>query len=231
MVTINIAECCYRRAEARLAKYGSETSKGANLLMRQTNLLMTRGGGTRSRPVRATREETPARRTGSAGPAILQGAAVMPSSVAAESFPVDVDPAQIVRWVLAEHKAAPSSLRTAARRVTEDREIARRQEYHLDDSDREDLSEVATIATLEIAPPHESDGWILTVTVEDEIGPRTEGNGANAAPERNIDIGTFYNEFIRPGRGSATVIAEVASPAGRRKLTRLLEAIERNERV
>jgi len=154
----------------------------------------------------------------------------MPNSAESESFPVDLDPAQIVRWVLAERKAVPSSLKTAARRVTEVREIAPRREYHLDDEDREDLTEVATVATLEIAPAHGGDGWALTVTVEDEIGPRTESNRVGAGTERNIDLGTFYNNFIRPGRGIATVVAEVANPAGRRKLARLLETIERDRR-
>ena len=66
--------------------------------------------------------------------------------------------------------------------------------------------------------------------MEDEIGPRTESNRVDAGTERNIDLGTFYNDFIRPGRGIATVVAEVASPAGRRKLSRFLETIERDRR-
>ncbi len=61
-----LPKMCHRRVEARPAKYGSETSTGANL--RRTDLLMTHGGGPRSRPARTPREETPARRTGSADP-------------------------------------------------------------------------------------------------------------------------------------------------------------------
>lgn len=151
----------------------------------------------------------------------------MPNSVATESFPVELDPEQIVRWVVAENKTAPLSLKTTARMMMELRAIAPRSEYHLGDDDREDLTEVATVAALEIAPAHEHD-WALTVTVEDEIGPRTADGTAEAGTERNIDLGTFYNHFIRPGRGVATVVAEVAGPAGRQKLTRLLETIERD---
>ena len=152
----------------------------------------------------------------------------MPNSVATESFPVELDPAQIVRWIVAEHEAAPSSLKTAARRVTELREAAPRRQFHLDDEDREDLTEVATVATLEIGPTHDHGDWTLTVTVEDEIGPRVPSNETKADTEQKIDLGTFYNDFIRPGRGIATVVAEVASPSGRLKLSRLLEAIERD---
>jgi hypothetical protein len=100
---------------------------------------------------------------------------------------------------------------------------------HLGDEEREDLSEMATTATLEIAPAHERDGWHLTVTVEDEIGPRELGDGAAVGSEQQMDLGTFYNEFIRPGRGIAEVVAAVESETARANLNRLLDAIERNQ--
>lgn len=54
------------------------------------------------------------------------------------------------------------------------------------------------------------------------------GERLPAKAERQIDLGTFYNEFIRPGRGVATVVAAFDGPSGCRDLTHLLEAIERN---
>ena len=75
-----------------------------------------------------------------------------------EPFSVDVDPRQIVRWVIAEHRITPSSLKIVARRTSEECQIPDRRELHLGDEEREDLSEIATIATLEIAPVHASDG-------------------------------------------------------------------------
>lgn len=147
---------------------------------------------------------------------------------AVESFPVDIDAAQIVRWIIAEQAAAPSTFKTTARRGTEVREIPGQRELHLGDEEREDLSEVATLATLEIAPAHASEGWLLTVAVEDEIGPRVAGEGAGPTSEQQIDIGTFYNAFIRPGRGTATVTAEVDSPSARATLNNLLYVIERD---
>ena len=47
--------------------------------------------------------------------------------------------------------------------------------------------------------------------------------------EQQIDLGTFYNTFIRPERGTASVTAEVDSPLARKSVTRLLNAIERNQ--
>ena len=145
-----------------------------------------------------------------------------------ESFAVDIDPGQLVRWVMAERETPPSSLKTMARRVTEVREIPARREYHLGDQEREDLNEVATVATLEVAPAHGHEAWLLTVTVEDEVGPRPVGEGASIEEEQQIDLGTFYNEFIRGGRGIATVVAQAEGPAGRLNVTRLLATIERN---
>ncbi len=145
-----------------------------------------------------------------------------------ESFPVDLDAGQIVRWIMAEQAAAPSTFKTRARLMTEMREIPQRRELHLGDEEREDLSEVATIATLEIAPAHADGGWLLTVTVEDEIGPRLSAEEATTETEKQIDLGTFYSTFIRPGRGTANVVAEVDSPTARINVTRLLNSIERN---
>ena len=139
-----------------------------------------------------------------------------------ETYPVDLDPEQLVRWIVAEQKAAPSAFRVSARCTTEVRVIPNRKELHLGDEEREDLREMATIATLEIAPWHSSDGWLLTVAVEDETGPSVVEGG------EKIDLGTFYKEFIRRGRGTSNVSAEVDSAEAKARLTRLLDTIETN---
>jgi hypothetical protein len=143
------------------------------------------------------------------------------------TYPVELDPAQIVRWALAERDVVPTSLKMVATRTMEVRDIPMRKEYHLGDEEREDLSEVATIATLEIAPTHKDGGWKLIVEVEDESGPRISG-GPVAPTDEAVDPGAFYNEFLRRGRGTASVTAELDSDAAESQLTRLLEAIERD---
>ena len=69
-----------------------------------------------------------------------------------EPFPVDIDPKQIVRWMITEHRVTPASLKVIARRTNEVRQIPARAYLHLGDEECEDLSEVATVATLEITP-------------------------------------------------------------------------------
>src|SRR3974390_2296801 len=105
-----------------------------------------------------------------------------------EFYPVDVDPKQIVRWIKAESEAAPATFRIDARRTTEAREIPLQRERHLGDAEREDISEIATIATVEIAPAHTSDGWLLRIVVEDEAGPRVANASKNAEDEQRIDL-------------------------------------------
>jgi hypothetical protein len=108
------------------------------------------------------------------------------------------------------------------------REIPVRGELHLGDEEREDLSEMDTVATLEIAPQHASDGWLMTVVVEDEAGPHLLDKRPLAASGQQIDLETFYSEFIRPGRGVANVEAEVADEAAEARVALLVSSVEAN---
>jgi hypothetical protein len=141
------------------------------------------------------------------------------------TYPIDIDPEQIVRWLVAEQKVTPSLFRLDARVVNEVRDIPARPEYHLGDEERENLSEVDTIATLEVKSAHPSEGWTLMVNVEDEAGPRVMNQEVGTSSERRIDLGSFYHQFIRSGRGIATATAEVQDAAGERHLKELLDAI------
>ncbi|NRP74852.1 hypothetical protein ILFOPFJJ_05775 [Ensifer psoraleae] len=68
-------------------------------------------------------------------------------------------------------------------------------------------------------------GWVLTVTVEDEIGLRPARGGM-----LEIDLASFYDQFVRTGRGTASVAAEVDGPEGEVRLSRLLDAVKRRHR-
>ena len=143
-----------------------------------------------------------------------------------ETYPVDIDAGQVVRWLKAETDVAPSEFRISARRSAIPQDIPLRSETHLGDSEREDLSEVETIAMLDIAPVHATEGWLLSIVVEDELGPRLLGE--SAGEDQAIDLGTFAKEFIRSGRGTVSVMAEVQNAAAKARLTRLISTIETN---
>jgi hypothetical protein len=145
-----------------------------------------------------------------------------------DSYPVDIDPAQVVRWVTAEQERSPSAFRITARRSRQVRDIPARPELHLGDEEREDLNEIETVAILEVAPAHARDGWLLRIVVADEVGPRISTGDMNSAADQQIELGAFYHEFIQSGRGSADITAEVEGPEGKARLAYLLGAIEKN---
>jgi hypothetical protein len=145
-----------------------------------------------------------------------------------EPYSVDINPEQVTRWIRAEHELDPHTLIITASRASEVREIPVRQELHLGDEEHEDLTEVATIGTLEIAPARQSDGWLLSVVVENEAGPRAPGRRLAATAEERIDLGTFYREFIRPGGGTADVIVEAEDADAEARVRDLLDRIERD---
>lgn len=144
------------------------------------------------------------------------------------TYPLDIDPGQVVRWIIQEHRVAPSRFRIIAQCASAVRDIPARRELRLGDEEREDLSEVDTIATLEIAPAHAKEGWLLTVEIEDEAGPRLSEKGPLVEGEGQIDLGRFYDEFIRPERGIANVVAAVDDDAAEVRLNALVSSIEQD---
>src|ERR1035437_3588752 len=136
-----------------------------------------------------------------------------------EPFPVDIDPTQIVRWIIAEHRVTPSSLKIMARRTTEVRQIPDREELHLGDEEREDLSEVATVASLEIAPADPSDGWRMTVVVEDEVRPGVPDRGTMVEEDQQIDLETFKTSrlILKPSTASSFARGEEPRLSSRRQ--------------
>ena len=145
-----------------------------------------------------------------------------------ETYAVDIDPAQVVRWIQEECETAPSTFRALAKRKWEAREIPVSADTRFGDVEREDLTEIATVATLDLAPAHAGDGWQLSIVVEDELAPRFANGDASGEPEQEITLETFYEEFIRPGRATANVVAAFENPAGKAHLANLIEAIETN---
>jgi hypothetical protein len=143
-----------------------------------------------------------------------------------QSYPLDVDPEQLIRWIMTERAAKPSRFKLAANRVAEDREIPLRKEFRLGDEVREDVSDVATVATLELAPAQD-EGWSVMVVVEDDIGPQFTDD-ASQESEEELDLETFFEEFIRPGRGTTTIVAKAQTPAAKERLSFLLADVVRD---
>lgn len=143
-----------------------------------------------------------------------------------EAYPIDIEPEQLVRWLKVEQENPKLRLRIAATQATELRPMPAREGDLLGDIERDDLSEVAAVATLEVKPPPGDHQWLITVTIEDEIGPRLPEDGDVLEGEEEIDLETFDREFIQSERGAASIAAEVDGPDGKGALNRLMNAVQ-----
>jgi hypothetical protein len=138
-----------------------------------------------------------------------------------ETYPLDVEPEQLVRWFIAERRVAAPKFELVASCVEEARDLTLRKGFRIGDEVREDVHWVVRIATLKIVPIQRSDGWSVSVVIEDDLGPQAFEDD-EAREEEEIDVDAFFNDFVLPGRGSASVVAEVESRAAKQRLSRLL---------
>jgi hypothetical protein len=143
-----------------------------------------------------------------------------------ETYPIEIEPEQIVVWMMEEIRDSPSEFKVSARRATERRELPLRKELRLGEEEREDLSEIVTTGTRQITPIDSADGWRLTIVVEDEFGPRIFGEPETAEEDHEMELSAFYDLFIRPKRGNASAFVETDSADANSRVARLLKDIE-----
>ena len=85
-----------------------------------------------------------------------------------ESHPVDidVDPEQVVRWLIVERQESGSGLHIRASGINDTGAIEPRTEDRFGNEEREDLNEEVAVAKPEVTPTHAGEGWRLVVSVE-----------------------------------------------------------------
>jgi hypothetical protein len=145
-----------------------------------------------------------------------------------ESIAVDLAPEQIVRWLLDEDRRDALDLLLHAMRSYRTGEMSNEERAGLDDGEEEGLSETCEVGVLEVRPRHEPHRWVLRIRVEDDIGPRVPEDEPVPEEEEEIDLGAFYEEFIKGNRGTAEATAEVDSAADKASIDRLLGAMIRD---
>ncbi len=84
-----------------------------------------------------------------------------------QDYPIDFKPEQVVRWLVAEQRTAPSKFKVVATRHAEPRELPTANQLPLGDEGCADLSETVMIATLQIA--------LAVPGVRDKIDPSIFG--------------------------------------------------------
>jgi hypothetical protein len=142
-----------------------------------------------------------------------------------ETYPVDVEAEQIVHWLTDEARLKAFDLLVTVTRSYQKGELGPGEDARLGEVEREDLGEISEVGLLEVTPRQKPSLWTLRIRVEDDIGPGLPEDEPVPTDEEEIDLATFYEEFIKADRGLADVSAEVEGPAAKASLTKLLEAI------
>ena len=142
-----------------------------------------------------------------------------------EPFPIDIEAKQIVRWLLDEERIQAFGLLVSATRSYQRAELEAGEQGRLDEAEREELSEISEVGLLEVTPRKEPSRWTLRIRVADDIGPRLPDDEPVPTGDEEIDLATFYEEFIAADRGLAEVSVETENAGARADLSRLIEAI------
>jgi hypothetical protein len=142
-----------------------------------------------------------------------------------ETYPVDIEPEQIVAWLADEERLQAHDLLVSASRSYQAGELGGGKSRWLSEEDREELSEVVEIGLLEVTPRDRPHRWALRVRVADDIGPRLPEDEPLPEGEEDIDLQAFAEEFIKPGRGLAEVTVEVADDSAKASFDRLFSII------
>jgi hypothetical protein len=142
-----------------------------------------------------------------------------------ETYPIDIAPDQVVRWLMVEGRLPAFDLLVSATRSFGTGELTGGASRRLGDEEREEVSEISEVGVLEVMPRQKPHIWTLRIRVEDDIGPRLPEDEPVPETEEELDLPTFYEEFIKADRGVAEVSLDAESPAAKAKATRVLNAI------
>lgn len=96
------------------------------------------------------------------------------------------------------------------------------------DEESEDLSEVTPVGTLEVAPADSSEGWLLRVRIQDELGGRLPEDPSALEQAEEVDLPTFRQQFLLPGRCTAFITVEAETGKARALFEKLLNDMKKN---
>ena len=145
-----------------------------------------------------------------------------------ETYPVDVEAEQVVHWLMDEERLHAFDLLVRTTRSYQRSALAAGEGDRLGDTEREDLGESSEVGLVEVMPRQKPSLWTLRIRVADDIGPSLPDDEPVPEGEEEIDLSTFYEEFIKADRGLAEVSAEVESPGAKGSLTRVLDAMRQD---
>ena len=145
-----------------------------------------------------------------------------------ESRSLDIQAAQVVRWLMHERRTGGLPLSITVTRTYVPETMVREEDFGLGDDETQDLDEAKAVGLLEVSAPSDQNGWVLRVRVEDPFGPRLPDDEQTSDEEEEIDLAQFYEDFIEPDRGIAFVDVDLEDAAAEARFESLLDSIRMN---
>ena len=136
-------------------------------------------------------------------------------------YGLDVDAGQIVHWL--KDDQAAGRRRKLELRAT--REYAAEPVTDFDEAgigDEQDVATLTTTGTLEVRPSGVEHVWALWVRVDDVVGSHVPEDESVPEDAEEIDLDTFYEDFIVPDSGTVYVSVMAETPQAKHAFDRLL---------
>ncbi len=141
-----------------------------------------------------------------------------------EDYAIDLPAETVVGWIVQAVRQSGSGLLTNAWReyVLQESFAGKKSGY-----EETGVQEVTPVGSLEVVPEHQPESWILRVRVEDELGGRIPPDEDALKGPEEISLGQFWEEFISPLRGAASIWVSASGRAEKRAFDDILTELER----
>lgn len=141
-----------------------------------------------------------------------------------EDYEINLPAEVVVGWVVQAIKQGGSGLLANAWReyVADESFVPEKGGY-----EETDVQEVTAVGSLEVAPEHRPNSWILRVRVEDELGNRIPADADAPEGSEGISLDQFWDEFIAPQRGMTSIWLSASAVAEKEAFDHFLTELER----
>lgn len=140
-----------------------------------------------------------------------------------EDYDIDLPADVVVGWIVRAADEGGSGM-----------DINAWHEYVLDENfvpkkggyEETSVSEITPVGSLEVKPALRPESWILRVRVVDELGARLPLDADAPEGPEEISLARFRNDFIAPGRGTASIWVSAADPAEKKNFDQFLTTLQ-----
>lgn len=141
-----------------------------------------------------------------------------------DEYPVDIPPADILRWVRADAARKTPRLWVRASKAYRSEADLTRQAPRVGDED--DLSLATAEAVMDVSPARGGAAWTLRVMAEQEVRLGSPAEDSDYEDADDLPIDAFEAEFLVPGEGEVAVVV-LAEDAGAWRAFRRWVALRR----